>query len=342
MKLKKNIAFLVLSILLLTQYSIAQTTIYLSSGSNLFISSGTVFSTDSLSLLPSINFNLTGQNSETKNVTLTHLSANPYIKRVFNFLNTTIPFTVDVTIYYQDAELNGIAENVLTLNVHNGTAWNAYSTGVTRDGVNNFVTTPGLSNIELNELTLASLSSPLPVNFTLFNALCITGGVTLTWKTAQEFNSKNFEVQRSADGRSWQAIASVNAAGNSSTERSYTYTDNRAAANSLYRIAEYDINGRSSISFTLRSSCASSDLLAVYPNPVHNAALINIKVNAAAAATVSLRLYDTKGTLVKTMEANLFPGNNQLLLDIKGLANGSYLLTTKWGNNIKQTAIIKQ
>jgi hypothetical protein len=180
----------------------------------------------------------------------------------------------------------------------------------------------------------------LPVNFTFFNAVCITTGVTLTWKTAQEQGSKNFEVQRSADGRSWQAIGNINAAGNSSIERSYSYTDNNAVDNSLYRIVEYDINGRTTISSTLRSSCSSQDLFTVYPNPVHDAALINIKVNAAT--TVSLHLYDAKGALVKTVVTNLLPGNNQLPLDMKGMANGWYHLTTRWGNSVKEASIIKE
>jgi hypothetical protein len=314
--------------------------IYISPSANLFISAGTLFSVDSLVIVPSAGFNITGENAQTKNATITNPFGNLYIKRVFRFLNTTTPFTGNISIYYLDTELNGLAENALILNVHNGTSWNAYTTGITRDDINNFVTTTRLTNILLNELTLAGLSSPLPVNFSLFNAVCITGGVTLTWKTAQEQGSKNFEVQRSVNGLSWQAIASISAAGNSTVERSYSYTDNSSADNSLYRIAEYDINGRSTISFTLRSSCILTNSFAVYPNPVRNTALINIHVNAAT--TASLRLYDAKGALVKIMEASLLPGSNQLPVDMKGLTNGWYHLTTKWGNTVKEVRIIKE
>ena len=133
--------------------------IYISPSANLFISGGTIFSTDSLVIVPSRDFNITGENAQTKNAAITHPSGNPYIKRVFHFLNTTSPFTGNISIYYLDGELNGLAENALTLNVHNGAVWNAYTTGVTRDGVNNVVNTTGLSNIMLNELTLAGLST---------------------------------------------------------------------------------------------------------------------------------------------------------------------------------------
>lgn len=338
---KKLSAVVALAFLLAIQYAPAQSSLYISPGSNLSISSGTVFSTDSLSLVPSVNFNITGVNSETKNALVTHATSNPYIKRVFHFLANTTSFSGGITIYYQDAELNGIAENVLTLNVHNGTAWNAYTTGITRDATNNFVTSSGLSNIVLNELTLAGLSAPLPVNFILFNASCITSGIKLTWKTAQEFNSNNFEVQRSADAVTWQPIKSITAAGNSNTERSYSFTDNSSVTNSFYRIVEYDIDGKSTISFTLRSSCVSAESFAVYPNPVHDAALIKINVNVAAT-TVSLLLYDSKGALVKMMKTGLVQGNNRLQLNMRELANGWYHLITSWGNTVKEATIIKE
>src|SRR5947209_9043476 len=144
--------------------------IYIAPTSNIFITAGTIFSADSLVLTPSAAFNFTGENAETRNATVTHLSSDPYIKRVYHLLNTSAPFTGDIAIYYLDNELNGIAENTLTLNVHNGTRWTAFTTGVTREGGSNVVTTTGLTNLSLNELTLARLSSPLPVEFTFFNA----------------------------------------------------------------------------------------------------------------------------------------------------------------------------
>jgi hypothetical protein len=134
------------------------------SGSNLFISSGTTVSLDSLVLRPTSNFNITGVNSEIRGTTVVHALSKPYIKRVYRFGATTPLFNGAISIYYRDAELNAISESVLTLNMHNGSSWNAYTSGITRNSASNFVTTTGLSSVALNELTLASNTAPLTMN----------------------------------------------------------------------------------------------------------------------------------------------------------------------------------
>jgi hypothetical protein len=340
MKNIKSITLISLLLWLGTLQTFAQSSLTVTSGTNIFISNGTLFSVDSLVLNPSADYTITGPNSETRNATIIHPSPNPYIQRAFHFSSTTPSFSGAISIYYRDAELNGLPENVLTLNVHNGVNWNAFTANVTRDAVNNVVTTSALSNINMNELTLAAAGGPLPVLFSLFNAVCVPAGVQLTWKTAQESNSGHFEVQRSADGTAWQSIESVTAAGNSSAERSYTVTDKNSLTNSFYRIVEYDRTGRSIISSVLRSSCTSAELFAVYPNPVRDVALINI--NVTRASSVSLRLYDAKGALVKRVETILLIGVNQLQLDMKGLGAGWYNLSVQWGNTVKQSRIIKE
>lgn len=138
--------------------------ITVTAGSDIFMGAGAVVSLDSLVLLPTSPFNITGTRNESRTATVAHPISKPYIKRVYHFSATTTPFTGGISIYYRDAELNGISESALTLNIHNGTAWNAYPAGVTRNGVSNYVTTTGLSSVPLNELTLADNVAMLLVN----------------------------------------------------------------------------------------------------------------------------------------------------------------------------------
>jgi len=314
--------------------------VYMAPSSNIFISAATIFSADSMVLIPSSAFTITGPNTEIKDAAVTHSTSNPYIKRVYHLLNTTAPFTGSIAVYYLDNELNGLAENTLTLNVHNGTAWNAFTTGVTRDGVNNVITTTGLTNLSLNELTLAGLSSPLPVVFTFFNASCNNGSVTLSWQTAQETNSKEFEIQNSLNGNSWAVSNTIPAAGNSTTLHNYNYTVVNASANSLYRIVENDWNGRKVISFVIRSSCASPELFAVYPNPLRTAAIVSIHLITAAA--LNLKLYNATGALVKMIHQDLPAGNNQIIVDMEGFTPGMYQLSAQWDHTTKTARIIKE
>ena len=320
MKNKKNFLTLLLFCLEILP-AFAQSGLTVSAGSSIFISSGTVLSADSLVLTPSAAFTISGVNTQTRNAAVTHATANPYIQRVFHFSNTLPSFSGTISIYYRDAELNGIPENLLTLNVNNGSVWNAYNLNTTRDAVNNFVTVTGLTNIVMNELTLANTNGPLPVTFILFNSTCIGGGVKLTWTTAQEINSKNYNVEKSIDGRNWQVIAGVAAAGNSNAERSYTFADYTSSCNTFYRIAENDLDGRQTISATIKSPCVNKETFAIHPNPVHQMLFVTISVSEMMP--VQLRLYDAKGSIVKQLQTNLLKGNNELQLNITGLTKGT-------------------
>ena len=338
--MKNNIRLIVLLLCFATMPAFAQSGLTVSAGSSVFITSGTVLSADSLALTPSADFTISGANTQTRNAVVTHTSANPYIKRVFHFLNTMPSFSGAISIYYLDAELNGITESLLTLNVNNGSVWSAYNLNVTRDAVNNFVTTAGLTNINMNELTLANVNSPLPVTFILFNSACIGGGVKLTWKTAQEINVKNYNVEKSADGTNWQIIGGVTAAGNSNTERSYTFADYKSFANTFYRIAENDLNGRQTISAIIKSSCLNTETFAIHPNPVQQMLFVSISV--PDIIPVQLRLYDAKGAIVKQLQTNLLKGNNELQLNMTGLTKGVYVLDANWGNNNKTGKVVKE
>ena len=263
-----------------------------------------------------------------------------HLQRVFHFSNTQPSFNGAISIYYLDTELNSIPENLLTLNVNTGSVWSAYNLNVVRDGTNNFVTTTGLTNIDMNELTLANANSPLPVTFILFNSNCIGGGVKLTWTTAQEINVKNYNVEKSTDGTNLQLIAAVAAAGNSSVERSYTFIDHTSSGNTFYRIAENDLNGRQTISSTIRSSCVSMEAFAIHPNPVHQQLFVTISV--PEMMPVQLRLYDANGLIVKQLQTNLLKGNNKLQLNMTGLAKGVYVFDANWGNNSKTSKVAKE
>jgi hypothetical protein len=195
---------------------------------------------------------------------------------------------------------------------------------------------PGITSAD--SLSLASL----PVRFTLFNAKCDNKKVLLTWKTAQEQNSSHFDIEKSEDGIHWTVISTSPAAGNSNSERSYSFTDNNPVQNNYYRIAEFDLDGRSHFTSILQSSCNTTNTFNLWPNPVHDKAFINITANNASQ--VMIRISDSKGALVKMQRAMVLQGSNQLSVDMKRLANGIYSVSIDWNNGqMKKTVqVLKQ
>ena len=318
----------------------AQPGLYIGSGNNIFISAGTMFSTDSLVLTPSADFNIQGINAATKTASLLHPSSNTAIKRIFQFSNTTAPFSGSIAIYYADTELNGIAESGLTLNIHNGTNWNNFSANVTRDAVNNLVSTSNITNLALNELTLAALLAPLPVKFLSVAAHCKPNGVLVSWQTAMENNSKQFEVQQSSDGIYWQTRGRMAAAGNTTNPRYYEYFDNTPGGNGWYRIVESDADNRTTISSAVQSPCLLSSGLGLFPNPVLETAYIIIP--SATPSRVTLLLYDAQGALVKTELHPLSRGTNVVSMNMQAIASGWYTLTVLSNGITGQLNILKQ
>jgi len=242
---------------------------------------------------------------------------------------------------YLDAELNGMDENSLAFfKTDDLINWSNIGFS-TKNPTDNFVTKDGINS--LSGWTLSNgINSSLPLVFLLFNARCEEGRVFLTWKTAQEQNTSHFNIESSADGTLWSVIGSKPAAGNSADQRSYSFTDSNPAQNSHYRIAEYDLDGRAQYTRVLRSSCDDRDVFSLWPNPVHDNVVINIVTSSASQATI--KIFDSKGALVKMQKSTVSPGTNQLRIDTKSWINGIYSLHIDWNHGQIQKAaqIIKQ
>jgi hypothetical protein len=184
----------------------------------------------------------------------------------------------------------------------------------------------------LPEISAADDSVPtiLPVLFTSFHVECRDHKVLLTWKIAMEQNSSHFNIERSVDGTNWSVIGNLPAAGNSTNESSYSFTDNSPQQNGNYRIAQYDLDKKVQYTGISRSVCNVMDVFKLWPNPVHDIIFINIVGSNKSQAMI--KIFDSKGGLVKVQSATVLQGSNQLSADMRSLANGMYSLSVDWNN----------
>lgn len=137
----------------------------------------------------------------------------------------------------------------------------------------------------------------LPVELTSFSALLANGVVVLRWETASELNNEGFEVQRSADGKSWQVLAFVPGSGTTPEANSYTDTDARPLPGiSYYRLRQLDYDGSSDFSpvRSVRWDAGLDDAFQLYPNPV-GATLSGVTTRWPATAFVN----DLSGRLIR-------------------------------------------
>ncbi len=313
----KNLPMLCLASLFLCN---AHAQLIVDSGASLTIQNGTQVHGDGLTLIPSADFILSNV-TMSRSTTIVHTQVNPYISRVYQFSNTSNPFSGSIQINYTDAELNGLAEADLTLNIHNGTNWSAYPAS-TRDAINNYVFTNGLSGITLNELTLASQFAPLPLTWLSFTVKAQNNSQSLLqWVTAQEQNTKDFYIQHCADGINWVTIGSLPAAGNSNSTSSYNYVHtNPVKGLNYYRIKQTDVDSRYGYSpVRMLSFTRALQPFTIMGNPVTNDVL-TLQVNIAT----SLAFYTADGKLLWREQVNA----GTKTIDVSRYAKGTYLLKT--------------
>lgn len=291
---------------------------------DLLIKNGTPFFADNIIFTPASDFTLTNV-SLSRNTVITNPAINVHISRVYKFSGNTNAFSGSIQINYQDgAELNGLTETDLQLNVHNGMAWQSF-TSTTNDAVNNYVLTAGLSGIQFNELTLAAAGAALPLQWRSFVAAKQQKNVQLQWSTFSEQNTQNFIVQYSADGNTWTSLGTVAAAGTTTTASMYNYQHiSPVAGYNYYRIVEAGINGRLSYSVVQKIFFESPLLqVEVLGNPVTNGVL-QITVSLAKSTDVPpiLKLYTNDGKLLRKVQSAAGINN----IRVSNYSKGSYLL----------------
>ncbi len=193
----------------------------------------------------------------------------------------------------------------------------------------------------------------LPVTLVSFKAAKQENIVQLSWQTTGEVNASHFDVQRSADARTWQALGTVAAKGSGS----YTFTDNpslstlnrsgdrsplstfnfpfstaAAAAFNYYRLKIVDMDGSyaysaiRAVSFKKSESIVSENKL--YPNP--SAKGMVILETASGLADPAIRVFDGLG---REVPVRITGRDGKYLLETAGLPSGMYHVQVREGKD---------
>ncbi len=133
-----------------------------------------------------------------------------------------------------------------------------------------FALTGATSNFNSHALMPISL----PLSLTMFTASRDGDQALLQWETVQEENTRDFTVERSTDGNSYAAIATVDAAGNSSTPRDYSFNDLQPAPTNFYRLKAAGENGQFTYSTIRVVNFPAANGLIWYGTSLHSAEVI--------------------------------------------------------------------
>jgi hypothetical protein len=165
----------------------------------------------------------------------------------------------------------------------------------------------------------------LPVTWLSFDANYSNKQANLAWKTATETNNSHFEVQRSADGKSWNTVGRIAGRGNSKIVSSYTFTDKSAGSLNLntiyYRLTQVDFNGQFDYSAIKVVRPTAEPVIEAYPNPATD----KINVNTEVAGNTSIQLLSANGMPVFT-EQFYADGKVQKVINLGTYPKGMYFI----------------
>ncbi len=167
----------------------------------------------------------------------------------------------------------------------------------------------------------------LPIDLISFEAENIDNKeVALKWLTATEINSDYFDIQRSLDGVSFADIGKVSAAGNSTVEQAYDFTDEDPAFGEIYyRLRQVDFDGSVTYSEVVQVKLDRNYVTPnIFPNPVRSEQSLVIDFGDIPNSPVQINIVDMSGRQVYYRE--FAAGQNRFDIPVNGLSKGMYII----------------
>lgn len=181
------------------------------------------------------------------------------------------------------------------------------------------------------------LAVALPVHLTSFTGENIDAQNILYWNTLTETNLDYYSIERSSNGKSFEAIGSITPNTPHSNEpQNYSFIDSRPVSGlNYYRLKIIDLDSKFEYSkiITIFVDEEASDI-SLYPNPTIN--FLEIK-GLDYSEPYTIRLIDALG---RTMRIETFTQKESV--DVRNFPNGTYFIEimTQRGSTIKK--FIKQ
>lgn len=170
--------------------------------------------------------------------------------------------------------------------------------------------------------TTNAIDNPLPVELTYFKAQLCEDQVCLEWETSSELNNDYFEIQKSYDSKTWQAIGKVKGNGTINEASFYSYQDNDLLfGTSYYRLKQVDFDGEFSYSPIDQIQYSDITEVSVYPNPSNG----EFTISGSHLEEAEICITSLSGR--KVSYSKQIVSAHQLLIDLKDNPSGIYFLS---------------
>lgn len=225
--------------------------------------------------------------------------------------------------YHTSAPNSQVYFNAST-NTYTYTGFNAKLTAqdviVYKDGLSiGKITVPAYSFFTTTQLDAVVL----PVTLLNFTGAKKNNINLLQWSVANAVNFQSFALQKQdGGGIGFTAIATLPYQNNINN---YSYTDDKASADSYYRLAMINTDGSvsySSIVF-IKGGLNKFTITKIYPVPATNA--LNVSLYAPVLSSITYSIVDMHGSVIQELQ-HTANGNATKQIDITALPKGTYVL----------------
>jgi hypothetical protein len=242
----------------------------------------------------------------------------------------------------------GTLDHTFLTSINNGLTWIVNGT----NGVNSYCNpgpNPGVAyNGLLKRVTVtdgnswlaegSSVDPILPIQLLSFTAEKY-GDVQesqLNWSTATEQNSKDFEIQWSTNGANWETIGIVDAAGNSQTQKDYSFIHTSPVTGiNYYQLKEVDMNNNATYSNVREVLFTGNGSITITPNPAINSAIIHCTYDNPHIS------YEVINVLGQRIASGLLTSSS-LPMDLRMYPSGMYYFRFDVNNNLQVIPVVKQ
>jgi hypothetical protein len=171
---------------------------------------------------------------------------------------------------------------------------------------------------------------PLPVDILDFKIrLDQENVIYLEWETSSERNNDYFTVEKSNDGESWDFVAKVQGAGNSSSSLIYKTNDEQPYLGiNYYRLFQTDFDGTTSYLGTRSAKVESKEKFTIAPNPANTLFSVFGDIKKC-----EVKILNSHGQSIDIIKNEISEGKLEILTD--NIPSGVYFIQLVTINSIE-------
>jgi len=169
----------------------------------------------------------------------------------------------------------------------------------------------------------------LPLNIVNIQAFRASEAVAISWTAMNESSTASYDVEHSADGRTFTTLGNTKVINNGQQTNNYSFPDpSPLKGNNFYRIKVNDKSGSAAYSKVVQLIVIEGESgITLYPNPVKNV----LHIQGLTISVTSIIVMDAKGKIIVQLSA---PVNNYSINTTNYAAGVYFIKITEPSMNI--------